>query len=72
MIKANFASGLEVLLDEKNISIESRRRIVATNAALELIAEAIRQDNSNHKLSEEFKNLQSYTDAIFQALSGDD
>lgn len=72
MIKANFASGLEVLLNDKHVSIESRRRIVATNAALDLIAVAIQQEKPDYKLSEEFKNLEAYTDAIVDALSGSD
>ena len=72
MMTANFASGLEVLLHDKNVSIESRRRIVATNAALELIAVAIQQEKSDHELSKEVKNLQTYTDAIVEAMSGSD
>jgi hypothetical protein len=69
MFKSNFGPGLEVLFEQKNISIEEKRRIVATNAALDLIATAVQQDGSTNKLSEEFKNFSTYVDTIYQALS---
>ena len=72
MIKGNFASGLELLLDQKNITIEEKRRVLATNAALELVAVAIRKEGSTHSLSEEFSNLRKYSDAIYAALSNGD
>jgi hypothetical protein len=71
MIKNNFGPGLDVLLDQKAISVEEKRRIVATNAALELIAVAVQRDSATNKLSEEFKNFSSYVDAIYEALSKD-
>ena len=69
MIKSNFASGLEVLLQEKNITVEEKRCGLATHAALELIAVAIGKDGSTHSLSDEFSNLPKYSDAIYAALS---
>ena len=69
MMSGNFASGLESLLDQKNITIEERRRILATNASLELIAIAVNKEGSENKLSEEFNNFAVYVDAIYEALS---
>ncbi len=69
MIKGNFSAGLEVLLDQKNLSIEERRRIVATNVALDLIATVVKKDGDGHALAEEMKNLSVYVDAIYDALS---
>ena len=69
MIKASFGSGPDFLLSDKNLSTASRRRIVATTAALDLVAVAISKDKSEHKLAEEMKNFPDYVDAIYSALS---
>ena len=69
MIKGSFSAGLEVLLDQKNLSIEERRRIVATNVALELIASVVKKDGAEHSLAEEMKNLSAYVEAIYDALT---
>ncbi|GAA3929007.1 hypothetical protein [Litoribacillus peritrichatus] len=69
MIKASFTGELNVLLDQKNISIEEKRRIVATNLALGLISTAISKEGTDHKLADEMKNLPGYVDTIYQSLS---
>ena len=69
MLKASFGSSLDILLDQKSMSVEEKRRIVATNTALDLIAVAISKAGSEHKLVEEMKNLSIYADAIYESLS---
>lgn len=69
MIKGSFSTGLEILLEQKNQSIEERRRIVATNAALDLIASVVKKDGNEHQLASEMQNLPAYVDVIYESLS---
>ena len=71
MIKNNVHAGLEVLYDQRNLSIEEKRNIAATSLALELISTAVSKQNSDHKLAEEMNNLDRYVRQIYQALSMD-
>lgn len=61
-------TGLLSLLDDKTLTASQRRRIVATAAALDLIAVAVAQQAATHKLGEEMKQFASYVDAIEAAL----
>lgn len=61
-------AGILGLLDEKNLSADQRRRIVATAAALDLIAIVVSPQSSTHKLSDEMAQLSKYVDAIDAAI----
>lgn len=61
-------AGILGLLDEKNLSADQRRRIVATAAALDLIAIVVSHESSTHKLSDEMAQLSKYVDAIDAAI----
>ena len=61
-------AGVLGLLEEKGLTIEQRRRIPATAAALDLIAIAVAPQAGSHTLSEEMKQLSQYVDAIESAL----
>jgi multisubunit Na+/H+ antiporter MnhC subunit len=61
-------AGVLGLLEEKGLTIEQRRRIIATATALDLIAVAVAPQASSHTLSEEMKQLSQYVDAIESAL----
>jgi hypothetical protein len=61
-------AGVLGLLEEKGLSFEQRRRIVATATALDLIAVAVAPQASTHTLSEELKQLTQYVDSIESAL----
>lgn len=58
------SSGILGLLGDKGISQEQRRRIVATSCALDLIAIAVAQPGSQHRLSEEMDRLSEYVSNI--------
>jgi hypothetical protein len=63
MLSSNVA-GILGLLADKNVSPEQRRRITATAAALDMIAIAVGQQASGHKLAEEMARLSEYVERI--------
>ena len=69
MINGNFHNGLEVLYDQKNITLEEKRRVAATSLALDLISHAISKQGSDAKLKEEMDNLSTYVEHIYEVLS---
>ena len=72
MIKGNFPhTALDILLSDKSLSTEARRRVGATSTALDLIALAMSKDKPEHTLADEMKNLPAYADAIYASLGGD-
>jgi hypothetical protein len=64
MISVVDGTGFEKLLEDKSLSAEQKRRIIATSIALKLIAAVVTANNSTYKLSEEMQNLEKYVDAI--------
>ena len=59
--------GIEKLLEDKALSAEQKRRLIATSIALRLIA-AVTSNNSGHQLADEMRNLVSYVEAIETSL----
>lgn len=62
-------TGFEKLLEDKSLSADQKRRIIATSIALKLIAAVATPPNSTYKLSEEMQNLTKYVDAIEAGLT---
>lgn len=62
--------GLEKLLEDKSLTVDQRRRLLATAIALKLIAAVTTAHASSYKLADEMRNLSSYVDAIETSLLG--
>ncbi len=60
--------GLGHLLNDKQLSADQRRRIIASSAAIDLIAAAISTQGTHHNLADEMENLSKYVAAIESAL----
>jgi hypothetical protein len=69
MISIVDGTGFEKLLEDKSISADHKRRIIATSIALRLISSVVTSNNSAYKLSEEMQNLEKYIDSIEYGLT---
>lgn len=69
MLSVSFEGfGIEKLIDDKSVTPDQKRRMIATAIALKFIAAVTTTNSSSYKLSDEMLNLSKYADSIETSL----